>query len=223
VPPLLVALNVTLAVPAAVGVPEIKPETVFTVRPAGNPVAPKLVGELVAAIWYEKTVPTVPLAVPPLLITGAASATVTVKVRDALPVPPLLVALKVTLDVPTAPVGVPEIKPEAVFTVRPVGNPDAPKLVGEFVAVIWYEKALPFVALAVPLLVITGAPGRAALTVSIRDVLPVPPLFVAFNVTLADPAAVGVPEINPETLFTVRPAGNPVAPKLVGELVAVIW
>ena len=64
---------------------------------------------------------------PPLLI---------VNVRGALPVPPLLVALSVTLEVPAAPVGVPEIKPETVFTVRPLGNPDAPKLVGELVAVI---------------------------------------------------------------------------------------
>jgi hypothetical protein len=71
--------------------------------------------------------------VPPLVITGAA--TVTVRVRGALPVPLLLVALSVTLKVP-APVGVPEIKPETVSTVRPVGNPEAPKLVGELVAVI---------------------------------------------------------------------------------------
>jgi hypothetical protein len=78
------------------------------------------------------------------------------------------------------------------------------------------------VALAVKLLVITGAPGRAALTVSARDALPVPPLFVALNVTVEVPAAVGVPEIRPEAVFTVRPAGNPVAPKLVGALVAVI-
>jgi hypothetical protein len=46
----LVALSVTVEVPALVGVPEIKPESVFTVRPVGNPVAPKLVGELVAVI-----------------------------------------------------------------------------------------------------------------------------------------------------------------------------
>ena len=39
VPPLLVALSVTLVVPAAVGVPEITPVVVLTERPAGNPVA----------------------------------------------------------------------------------------------------------------------------------------------------------------------------------------
>jgi hypothetical protein len=67
------------------------------------------------------------------VITGAA--TVTVKVRGALPVPPLLVALNVTLELP-APVGVPEIKPEVVFTARPLGKTDVLKLVGELVAVI---------------------------------------------------------------------------------------
>jgi hypothetical protein len=71
--------------------------------------------------------------VPLLVIAGGAS--VTVKVRGALPVPALLVALNITLEVPTL-TGVPEIKPEVVFTVRPAGNPDAPKLVGELVAAI---------------------------------------------------------------------------------------
>ena len=47
VPPLLVALNVTDRVPAAVGVPEISPAA-LTDKPEGNPVAAKLVGELVA-------------------------------------------------------------------------------------------------------------------------------------------------------------------------------
>jgi hypothetical protein len=46
----LVALMVTLVVPAVVGVPEITPVLVLTVRPAGSPVALKLVGLLVAVI-----------------------------------------------------------------------------------------------------------------------------------------------------------------------------
>jgi len=37
VPPLLVALSVTVEVPAAVGVPEIKPVPLFTVIPAAKP------------------------------------------------------------------------------------------------------------------------------------------------------------------------------------------
>jgi hypothetical protein len=37
---LVVTLRVTLYVPAVVGVPEIKPVDVLTVRPGGNPVEP---------------------------------------------------------------------------------------------------------------------------------------------------------------------------------------
>jgi hypothetical protein len=39
VPAALVALNVTVDVPADVGVPEINPVPVFTDKPAGSPVA----------------------------------------------------------------------------------------------------------------------------------------------------------------------------------------
>jgi len=42
---------VQLEIPAAVGVPEIIPVEVLTLRPAGRPVAAKDVGELDAAIW----------------------------------------------------------------------------------------------------------------------------------------------------------------------------
>ena len=50
VPPELVALIVTVYVPAVVAVPEINPVLVLTVNPAGSPVALKLVGLLVAVI-----------------------------------------------------------------------------------------------------------------------------------------------------------------------------
>jgi len=60
-------------------------------------------------------------------------------------------------------------------------------------------------------------------TVNVRGALPVPPPFIALTVTLEVAAAVGVPEIKPDVVFTVRPAGKPVALKLVGEFVAVIW
>jgi hypothetical protein len=48
-----------------------------------------------------------------------------VSVKVAVPVPALLVALSVTVEVPAA-VGVPEIKPVAVLTDKPEGNPAAP-------------------------------------------------------------------------------------------------
>jgi hypothetical protein len=56
-------------------------------------------------------------------IGGVVSTMVSVSV--ALPVPPPLVALSVTVDVP-GDVGVPEITPVPLLTDRPAGNPVAP-------------------------------------------------------------------------------------------------
>ena len=64
--------------------------------------------------------------------------------------------------------------------------------------------------------------GAAGLIVKVNVVVPVPPELVALIVTVYVPAVVGVPEIKPELVFTDRPAGSPVALKLVGLLVAVI-
>jgi hypothetical protein len=61
-----------------------------------------------------------------------------------------------------------------------------------------------------------------AFTVKVNVAVPVPPAFVALNVTLEVPTAVGVPEITPVLVLTDSPAGNPVALKLVGVLLAVI-
>ncbi len=58
----------------------------------------------------------------------------------------------------------------------------------------------------------TGAGMGAAAMVNVRLALPVPPLLVALSVTVDVPAAVGVPEINPDVLLSDNPAGNPVAP-----------
>ena len=65
-------------------------------------------------------------------------------------------------------------------------------------------------------------PPPAAATVMDSVALPVPVILVALTVTLVIPAAVGVPEITPDAVFTVRPVGRPVALKLVGVLLAVI-
>jgi hypothetical protein len=58
-------------------------------------------------------------------------------------------------------------------------------------------------------LVIDGGSGT---TVSVRVAVPVPPLLVALKVTVEVPCPVGVPDISPDPLLTVSPAGNPVAP-----------
>jgi hypothetical protein len=114
---------------------------------------------LVAVIWYENALPAVPPAEVALVITGTG--TVIVSVRVALPVPPAFVAPNVTVEVAAA-VGVPEISPVEVFTDKPPGKPAALKLVCEFVAVIWYENAVPTVPLAEVALVITGAATAVA-------------------------------------------------------------
>ena len=46
--------------------------------------------------------------------------------------------------------------------------------------------------------------------------------FCAVKVTLNTPSAVGVPEITPVPVLSVSPGGNPVAPKTVGLLLAVM-
>jgi hypothetical protein len=56
----------------------------------------------------------------------------------------------------------------------------------------------------------------------INVALPVPAALVALIVTWYMLAVVGVPEITPVVVFTVKPGGRPVALKLVGLLVAVI-
>ena len=54
--------------------------------------------------------------------------------------------------------------------------------------------------------------GAGTEIVSDKVALPVPVLFVALSVTVDVPAAVGVPEMRPVLVFTLRPAGKPVAP-----------
>ena len=73
--------------------------------------------------------------------------------------------------------------------------------------------------MALDALVMTGIGG---LTVKVSVRVPVPPAFVAVKVMVALPVAEGVPEMSPVVVFTFNPAGRPLAPKLVGLLVAVI-
>ena len=53
--------------------------------------------------------------------------------------------------------------------------------------------------------------GVAGLIVKVSVWLPVPPALLALIVAVYVPAVVGVPEIKPVLVFTVKPAGNPVA------------
>ena len=57
--------------------------------------------------------------------------------------------------------------------------------------------------------------GGGGFIVKVNVALPVPPALVALTVTLyglpASVPAAGVPEITPVVVFTLRPAGSPVA------------
>ena len=70
-----------------------------------------------------------------MIAGGLGGAAEIVRVRDAVPVPPALVALKATVETPAA-AGVPEMRPVVVLTDMPAGKPAALKLVGLLVAVI---------------------------------------------------------------------------------------
>ena len=62
-----------------------------------------------------------------------------------------------------------------------------------------------------------GVKGAAAI-VSVSPALHVSTLLVALSVASAIPAAVGVPEISPVSLLIDRPAGSPVAAKVVADV-----
>ena len=64
-------------------------------------------------------------------------------------------------------------------------------------------------------------PEAAMLKASVAE--PVPAELVALSVTLKLPVTVGVPEMRPVAVLTESPAGRPVALKLVGLFIAVIW
>lgn len=81
-------------------------------------------------------------------------------------------------------------------------------------------KATPTWPVEVVALVTAGFPS---VTVSVRVAVPVPPPLVAPIVTLEVATAVGVPVMSPVAVAMLSPAGRPVALKLVGELLAVIW
>jgi hypothetical protein len=75
----------------------------------------------------------VAVAVKVEVMTGAA---LRVMMRVVVPVPVELVAERVTLKVPAATLGVPEIKPVVGLMERPPGRPVALKEVGELSALI---------------------------------------------------------------------------------------
>ena len=135
VPLALLAVTVTLVVPTAVGVPEIRPVVVLTVSPAGRAVALKLVGALAAVIWKLNATPVCPFAGPRLVTTGAIVEIEKFTVCCAVAVAFCAVSRTAVLPLAT---GVPVTAPVLVFRVRPDGRgSSAPNRVGLLVATIW--------------------------------------------------------------------------------------
>ena len=62
----------------------------------------------------------------------------------------------------------------------------------------------------------------AGYTVKVSVWLPVPKGLMAESVIVLVPAVVGLPEITPVTELRLKPAGRPVAPKLVVSLMTLI-
>ena len=61
----------------------------------------------------------------------------------------------------------------------------------------------------------TKRPLGGGLIVNVNVAVPVPLPLVALRVTPNVPVTVGVPEINPFVVLTLRPVGNGVAPHVV--------
>ena len=151
------------------------------------------------------------MAVSGLVITGAA---LIVNVC-ALDVPPPGLGLATVMD------AVPAVATRDAGTVA-VSCVEETKLVARgapFQFTVEVETNLvPFtvkVNCALPAVVEVGQievmVGTGLLIVRVSVALPVPPALVALMVTLYVPAVVGVPEINPVLVFTLKPAGSPVA------------
>ena len=156
---------------------------------------------------------TIPVAVVALVMTGLL---LIVIFSTLLSVPPALIAAILIGKTPGA-VGVPEIVPETLFSVRPAGKPVAVKLVGLLVALIKYWNGALAVPVAVSELTITGGGG---LMLMARLAVPVPMLLVALIGIMNEPAIVGVPEMTPVLGSIDSPGGSPVASNEVGLLVA---
>lgn len=80
-----------------------------------------------------------------------------------------------------------------------------------FFRVIDCESVFPIVT--VPKLTLDGVAEiwAPAAIVIVNVAFPVPVLFVALNVTVELPVALGVPEMAPLVVLTLNPAGKPVA------------
>ena len=81
---------------------------------------------------------------------------------------------------------------------------------------------LPVMVMVFPSLSYNNSIAVEGLTVRVSDWFPVPVTLLALIVMLLLPTVVGVPEMTPVSGLMLKPAGRPVAAKLVGALSAVM-
>jgi hypothetical protein len=123
-PASFVALTVNVEVPAAVGVPEITPVSVFSVNPSGSVPLSRLhvigVSPDAMIVWLYAA-STVPPGNAAVVIVGDTGAGLIVMLNCCVSFPAPFVALTVNVEIPAA-VGVPEITPVSAFSVSPSGS-----------------------------------------------------------------------------------------------------
>ena len=167
VPPPPVAVKEAVNEPLAVGVPVIAPVLVFSVSPAGSPVAVHDVAGRSSASSRAgvavNATPTLPVKLCPAVIIGGFLPIEITAV--SVPVPPGPVAVSVIVVLPLS-CGVPVIAPVAVFSVAQLGSPVAAQLVtGRFALSVRENvlvKAVPTVPEAACPAVMIGTPSEMA-------------------------------------------------------------
>ena len=116
--------------------------------------------------------------------------------------------------------GVPVMFPVVEFTLSPAGSPAAANVLGLLRAVIRSAKGSPEFHVRAALFVMTG---KMEAIEKVRFCEAVPPGLAAPTTAEIVPSMEGIPAMSPEVELIVRPGGSPVAEKLVGLLVAMIW
>jgi hypothetical protein len=214
VPPLPVAVKDAVKLPFVVGVPVIAPVLVFSERPVGMPMAlHEVAGRSTASVSEivpENASPTLAVNVCPAVMSGTPMAieSVAVSVSD----PPGPVAVRVIVVLPLS-CGVPVISPVLELMEAQLGSPVADhEVTGRLVLSVSenvFENASPTLPDPVWFGGMIGVPSEIEKLTSVAGL--VPPFPVAVMEAVKLPFAVGVPVIAPVLVFSVSPAGKPVA------------
>ena len=213
-----VAVTVKINVPAALGVPAIRPPAVIGDNPVGS--VPEVMVNVydaappLAVIVWLKGLSTVPAGrIVGKSVMGGQGAGLMTRVYSRRPVQPFWsVAVTVKINVPAA-LGVPAIRPPAVIGDNPVGSvPEvmvnvydaAPPLA----VIVWLKGLSTVPAGRIVGKSVMGGQGAGLMT-RVYSRRPVQPFWsVAVTVKINVPAALGVPAIRPPAVIGDNPVGS---------------